>query len=658
MFLQKLMTKEVAHVISRLCALLVTVFGFVSLGYWLWFSSGGENFFPSLIVIKFNTALCMTLSGIALAALCGILPPFFRVIRYVFATIIGLIGLWIFLEYLHLAPFSIDQCLLADTTIGIQNYPGRMSPNTALCYIIVGYLLFIADTHVPRRVVRIQVLTWIVMTIAGFSVVGYLYGVEAFYGISQATRMSLWTSAGFIFLSLGILMLFPEQGVLVKFSENNMAGRLLRRLLPAAVVIPIVLEWIQLQGASLKLYDHEFGDLLMSLSTTGLLISLILWTSFTFRKMESEKQMAARMVELNEARLKAILDNTPAVVFIKDEDARYTLVNRQYEALFHIRNEDIVGKTDYDVFPREHAERYIADDKTVLGSKIAVQVEESVPQDDGMHTFITTKFPMWDPMRGQYAVCGIATDVTERKQAEEKMAEAVKVKSEFTSMVSHELRSPLTVIRGAIELVHDAVTGPINADQKKHLEMALHSVERLNRLITDVLDYQRVESGRFNYQIEPSDLVSVISDTLDGFRTVIDKKGLQLILDFQEGLPQVMCDQDALVQVVINLLNNAVKFTNAGFIKVYAKKRDGVVEVGVEDTGFGIAKEDQSQLFHSFSRVGNHGREISGTGLGLAICRKIVEHHGGTIAVKSSPGHGSTFYFTLPIAASKKEESI
>ncbi len=655
MFLQRLMTKEAARYISLMCGVLVLAFNVVDILYWRWLCWGGENIFESLSVVKINSAVTLGLCSIAfLITRSETDHTVLNVIRYGCALVVVFFGVWTLLEYLYVAPFIIDQWLCSDTNIGIQNYPGRLSPNTALCLIIAGGLLSTINPRKPQHIHLVQTLTWVVITIAGFSLAGYLFGTEALYGISQATRMSPWTSMCFILLPLGILMLFPEQGLLAALADPGLSGRMLRQLLPTAVLAPIFLGWLQVKGLRAGFYEHEYGDVLMSLLTSMLLIPLILWSAFSIRRLEVERNVAIAQTEMSEARLKGILDNTPAVVFIKDEGGRYILVNRQFETLYHVRNEDMVGKTDYAVFPMEDADRFVADDQAVLNAGCAKQIEEPVTHDDGVHTFLTTKSPMWDPGRNRHVLCGIATDITIRKEAEDKLQEVARVKSDFASMVSHELRSPLTVIRGAIEIVDDSMAGPVTPDQKKHLEMALRNVDRLSRLITDVLDYQKMESGRVTYDIEPTNIVPVISDMLEGFRTVIDHKGLKLAVDLPKALPLVLCDADAFIQVVTNLLSNAVKFTSAGFIKVYAVIRNGMMEIGVEDSGTGIAVEDQGRLFHSFSRIGNHKNEVGSTGLGLAICRKIIERHGGTIGVRSTPEKGSTFYFTLPLAHSKE----
>ena len=643
--------QKVAPWVSKLSFAMVIGISLAVVVYWLWVGFGGKNYFTALTIIKFNTTLSMLLSGLAAMTLDRPSSRLLKTARYVLAIVVIFFGAWTLLEYVFPLFPSIDNWLFRDMTVGIQDYPGRMSPNAALSFVIIGYLLLLIDTQKPRNFNTIQALTYLIVSISALSIAGYIFKTEALYGISQATRMSLLASGEFVLLSVGILTLFPSRGFLAAFFGSGIAARMLRQILPIAIIAPILFEWAEKEGLELGLYDHAYGDVLMSLSITLVMILVVIWSSKSIEKLELEKKRVAALVELNEARMKSVLDNTPAVVFIKDADQKYLLVNKQYETLFHVTNESIHGKTDHDIFPKEHADRFVEADQKVLRTGEALQLEEIVPQDDGEHTYVATKFPMWDPVRQQRVVCGIATDITLKKRAEEKMLEVAKIKSDFALMVSHELRAPLTLIKGSIELVEDEVLGKVTPEQKNHLGVALHNVDRLDRLIGSVLDYQKLEGGQIKYRIYPNDIESDVMETVNGFRTIIEKKGLQFVVNIPKSLPPVMVDKDALIQVVTNLLSNAIKFTDDGTIAISAKQCGDQVEISVIDNGIGISKEDQPRLFQSFSRIDTGGRRTQGTGLGLAICRKIIERHGGTIGVRSIPSEGSVFFFTLPVAS-------
>lgn len=238
----------------------------------------------------------------------------------------------------------------------------------------------------------------------------------------------------------------------------------------------------------------------------------------------------------------------------------------------------------------------------------------------------------------------VAEDITERKQIE-------KIKDDFVNTVSHELRTPLTAIKESIGIVYDGSAGPLSGDQKDFLETAKRNVDRLARLINEVLDFQKLQAGAMKFDKKEADINNIIEEVRQTMQPVTAKKGLELKLELSAGLPSIFVDRDKIVQVLVNLVNNAVKFTSQGSITVRSgPEGENGIKVSVIDTGTGISKEDMLKLFQSFSQVGSPDQRKTGsTGLGLAITREIVRQHGGKIEVSSELGKGSVFYFILPV---------
>jgi PAS domain S-box-containing protein len=230
--------------------------------------------------------------------------------------------------------------------------------------------------------------------------------------------------------------------------------------------------------------------------------------------------------------------------------------------------------------------------------------------------------------------------------------EADRAKSEFVSTVSHELRTPLTSIKGYSDLLFAGAVGPINDQQKHFLDIIRNNADRLTALINDLLDISRIESGRIKLDIEPQQLDDIVHDVTESLRDAIVEKGLDFEIDVHEDLPQVMGDRTRLVQIVTNLVSNAYKYTDEGWIRVSLSQLDGAVRLDVADSGIGISTEDQSKIFERFYRADTpimEGR--GGTGLGLSITKELVELHGGRLWVTSEVGTGSTFTVVLPAAA-------
>jgi signal transduction histidine kinase/DNA-binding response OmpR family regulator len=230
--------------------------------------------------------------------------------------------------------------------------------------------------------------------------------------------------------------------------------------------------------------------------------------------------------------------------------------------------------------------------------------------------------------------------------------EIADMKNEFVSTVSHELRTPLTSIKGYVDLILDGDAGEINEIQREFLGIVKENSDRLVELINEMLDISRIESGRVHLRVEPMSVYDAVEGAVDTFRAVMSQTGRSVNVHLPAQLPPVASDRDRVGQVLINLVSNALKYSpGGGEVDVSAHHTGGFVTISVTDHGLGISAEDRKRLFTKFFRVDSQmTREIGGTGLGLSICKTIIELLGGEIGVKSRLGHGSTFWFTLPVA--------
>jgi CheY-like chemotaxis protein/nitrogen-specific signal transduction histidine kinase len=257
------------------------------------------------------------------------------------------------------------------------------------------------------------------------------------------------------------------------------------------------------------------------------------------------------------------------------------------------------------------------------------------------------------------------------QQAKEAAEVANRAKSDFLSMVSHELRTPLTSVIGFAKIIKkklDSVIFPEITTEDKKIQKAIKQVgdnidiivsegERLTTLINDVLDLAKLEAGRIEWKPEPISVTQIIEQATAATSALFEGKRLKLFIELEEELPEIVGDRDRLVQVVINLISNAIKFTEKGSVTCRVRRTDHAITVSIIDSGIGIAETDRAQVFEQFRQIGNTLTDKpKGTGLGLPICKQIVEHHGGTIWVESELGKGSNFSFTLPIATQKTVE--
>lgn len=343
--------------------------------------------------------------------------------------------------------------------------------------------------------------------------------------------------------------------------------------------------------------------------------------------------------------LSAAIEQSPSVVVITDLDGAIEYVNPRFTQLTGYAPAEVIGKN-----PRilkagtTRPEHYAALwDAIVAGREWRGEFCNRKKSGD-LYWELASISSIKDAAGQPLKYLKVAEDITERKNTES-------MKDDFVNTVSHELRTPLTAIKESINLVADGSCGPVTGEQGEYLGMARRNVERLGRLISDVLDFQKLQSGRTVIVFSIVNLNAVAGEVVSELEEQAKRKGLLLSLHAAAGLPDVPADRDKIKQVLTNLVNNAIKFTEQGAVTVAtALQSENVIRISVTDTGIGIRSEDFDKLFQSFSRLAAAEYRVTGsTGLGLAIAREIVQKHGGKIWVESEFGKGSTFSFILPI---------
>ena len=357
--------------------------------------------------------------------------------------------------------------------------------------------------------------------------------------------------------------------------------------------------------------------------------------------------------------MEEILEAIPLPVYIKDCDGRYLRLNRAFEAFFQIRREDYLGRTLHDLLPPEDARIHAERDAALFAVAGTQTYEASVHSRDGdRHDTIYRKATLTRPDGSVFGLLGAIIDITDRKAAEVALQEAKEVaeaanraKSQFLANMSHEIRTPMNGIIGMTELALDT---RLDDEQREYLGIVRSSADALLGLINDILDFSKIEAGKLLVECIPFDLHHVLGETLKPLALRALEKRLELVCDIAADVPEhVLGDPGRLRQILVNLVGNAIKFTDLGEIALEVRLTSGkAIHFAVRDTGIGIPEEKQAQIFEAFTQEDSSTtRRYGGTGLGLSISARLAELMGGRLSVESEPGKGSTFHVVLALPA-------
>lgn len=384
------------------------------------------------------------------------------------------------------------------------------------------------------------------------------------------------------------------------------------------------------------------------------------------KKMDIEKKKIELEREESQYRLQSILDNTTLIIYIKDLEGRYLLINKTYKEIFHFTEEQAIGKTDFDLLPEDEAQRNYDIDQYVIREQKTIEMEETISQPDGNRNLLLVRFPLFDKNHKIYGIGGIATDNTERFlygqhliEAKTKAEMAEQLQEQFLANMSHEIRTPMNGIIGMTNILIDS---PLTEEQKEFVQVIKRSSDNLLILINDILDISKIKAGKLRIENIDFRLREVIETTMAPFNVKIMEKGLKLGVVVDRNIPDSLAgDPHRLNQILTNLLSNAIKFTENGEInlgiKMLSNQEDNIaLEFSISDTGIGISADKLHYIFESFTQAETGiTRKFGGTGLGLSITKKLIELQGGKIDVTSMPNKGTTFTFIINYDVANKD---
>ena len=378
---------------------------------------------------------------------------------------------------------------------------------------------------------------------------------------------------------------------------------------------------------------------------------------------ELETNVAERTRELSATSqfLDSMIENIPNMIFVKDaKELRFVRINHAGEELLGFSRDELMGKNDFDFFPADQAELFVAADRATLRNRRLVDIPEETIQtrNKGARTLHTQKIPILDAAGEPSFLLGISEDITEARivqeallQAQAEAERANKAKSQFLASMSHELRTPLNAILGFSELLSDDTSDKFDKGTRRRFLDQIHtSGQHLLQLINDILDLSKVEAGQMELHLQSVELGELVQEVRASIEPLARSKAIVLNTESSREL-SLIADSAKVKQMLLNLVSNAIKFTpSGGRIDIRVRRLESWVEIAVSDSGIGIAKEDLGRLFAEFQQLdAGPGRQQEGTGLGLALTKRFAELHGGQVIVESELGKGSTFTLRLPL---------
>lgn len=656
-----------------------------------------RSFFPGLPGMVPLTATCISLLAVSLYGVQrgyrGAVPPslfWFRttLIAAGFAILICVLTL---LETSFGFRTGIHLILFPETLVSgiFSTTPGRVSPQTCVAVILLSGAvlsrLFTGD-RIRQGPSLLQTGGLLALAMAMLAILGYVYHATKLFGLSRLIGLSLPTTLSFIALSIGTLSLEPHRGLVGLWTSPSSSGFFLRRFTFFGVLVPLVMAALLRWGEVASLFDHAFGTSLFVIFTVVSLMTMALQTAKSLQDIEDQR------FELELGRLKLNQEKTR-----NDEVQRVT--DRLNLALAASRMAtwewDYLHKkltTTWNYFelygyfheaPEWTSERYFSsiheEDREFVRSSMlaAIRGETSsyatqfrvVWPDGSIHWLAGNGQALRDSQGRTTTLRGTVLDIQSLKENEIALqkakaeAEAASaMKSTFLSNMSHEIRTPMTAILGFSDVLREEKLS--EAERDDFLGRIQKSGRSLLKLIDDILDISKIEASRLMIEKVAFSPEAVLEEVVAMLQMQAESKGLRLSVEKGDSVPQqILSDPNRLRQILVNLIGNAVKFTESGSVVVRLRGEiagsESKVIFEVNDTGIGIPEKDQSQIFQPFMQADSSiTRRFGGTGLGLVLSQRLAERMGGKLElVRSAPGEGSNFTVTIMATAVSSNQS-
>ena len=640
-----------AYKIIKVIVILACLTSFLVIIGWLFDIKIVLNILAKGATMKFNTALCFLFLSIGTGFTFSEYDSR-KVLNKLFAFPILFIGFFSLLEYSIGLTSIIDTLFVED--LYSKSFPGRMSPATAFCFILLGISLWSIQTNKVLHQKFIQQLLLLVAIISLVSIVAYILQIPAKNRVFFINSMAIHTSVLFLLLSFTLSMKNAKLGFSGLLFGKYAGSKLIRKLLPFTIILPLVLSYILLLLLSNNQINNDFGVVLYSVLFILLSIIYISIIAVGLNKSDEKWKGLENSLRTTNQELeyfRQALDKSSIIAFT-DEKGIVIEVNDKFCEISQYSRDEIIGNTHRMINSGYHAKSFFQKLwKTIKAGEVWIGDIKNKAKDGSYYWVHTSIIPFKDETGKIYRYLAIRQDVTKRKLAEEMLASQYVKKLEqknkeleqFAYIASHDLQEPLrTVTNFALALTED-YGEQLDENANKYLDSMNNATERMRTLIRCLLDYSRLGRER---KLSFVDCTKIVQDAAADLSNAINETDAQIVID---KMPKLNVFETEMRQLFQNLISNAIKFRRKELqpqIKIASQKLENKWEFSVSDNGIGIDAKYFDRIFQIFQRL--HGKnQYAGYGIGLSNCKKIVELHGGEIWVNSVVGIGTTFTFTI-----------
>lgn len=660
-------------------ALAVIMIAVCVLGAWLFSITFLKH--PIALWISMNpaTAVAFILSGSSFLLLnTRIQSKNKHIIASVLAGCVCLIGILKILELITGIELGLDSALYAVTSYGTDAVATNfnfMSATAAVCFIFVGFSLFLLNMDVFPTPTLAHLLVFITGLVSVFSLLCSAFSVNA--DERSMAPLSVNTSLCFLFISVSVLFIQADKGLFKAFTGKASGGMTAKFLVPAAIIIPVLLGYLRIHGEHAGLYNTEFGTALYSTAIIALSFIVLSVNSNSLNKRDAfrdriEQRLENINIELetrvregtdtilkNEKIYKTIASNIPnSAIFILDKDERFQLIEGDsFEKLGYSKVNMLYKKAEAVIPPHRYAVLGPLYKRMLNGERFAMQRRVN-----GLDLYVQY-VPLMNIEGSDNMGMIISIDISDVKQAEneirdlnrklekkviagtEQLIAANKELEAFSYSVSHDLRAPLRAIDGYTRMIEEDYGKLLDDEGKRLLETVQSNAKRMGVLIDDLLSFSRL--GKKELLKTNVNMTANASAALTEINKTVDHRAAIMV----EDLLPVLADYAMISQVFINLISNAIKYSkkkDKPVVRIHSERAKNEIIYSVSDNGAGFDMQYAGKLFGVFQRLHNMD-DFEGTGVGLAIVHRIITKHGGRVWAEGKVGEGATFYFALPV---------